>query len=184
MPFLFVQLPGFGPGTTWPELRSAQAAALELPATAMAVSIDQGDAEDIHPTKKQEVGTRLALLALKHVYGHSRIACEGPAVSEALRTAPDKITISFNNAEGLRSNAGNAVDGFEAAGKDGVFAPLPAATIEGDRVLLQDIPNDVSCIRFGWQPFPTSHLFNLHGLPAAPFRAEVHNSPHTTHSKS
>ena len=184
MPFLFVQLPSYAPGNTWPELRAAQAAALELPATAMAVAIDQGDAQDIHPTKKQEVGTRLALLALKHVYGHSEIGCEGPAVSEALRTAPDKITISFNNAEGLHSNSGDAIDGFEAAGKDEIFTPLPAATIEGERILLHDVPNDVSCIRFGWQPFPTSHLFNRYGLPAAPFRIEIHNSPHTTHSKS
>jgi len=183
-PFLFVQLPGYGPGNTWPELRAAQAAALELPATAMAVAIDQGDAQDVHPTKKQEVGKRLALLALKHVYGHSQIACEGPAVLEALRTVPDKITITFANAEGLSSNDGDAVGGFESAGEDGVFAPLPAATIKGERILLHDVPNDASCIRFGWQPCPTSHLFNRHGLPAAPFRVEVHNSLHTAHSKS
>jgi sialate O-acetylesterase len=169
MPFLFVQLPGYGPGTTWPELRAAQAAALELPATAMAVAIDQGDAEDVHPTKKREVGTRLALLALKHTYGHANIACEGPVVSEALRTAPDKITISFTNAQGLHSNGGDAVGGFEASGQDGVFAPLPAATIEGERILLLDVPNDASSIRFGWQPYPTSHICNRHGLPAAPF---------------
>jgi sialate O-acetylesterase len=179
-----VQLPGYGPGNTWPELRAAQAAALELPATAMAVAIDQGDAQDVHPTKKQEVGKRLALLALKHVYGHSQIACEGPAVLEALRTVPDKITITFANAEGLSSNDGDAVGGFESAGEDGVFAPLPAATIKGERILLHDVPNDASCIRFGWQPCPTSHLFNRHGLPAAPFRVEVHNSLHTAHSKS
>jgi sialate O-acetylesterase len=185
MPFLFVQLPGYAPGTTWPELRAAQAAALELPSTAMAVAIDQGDAEDIHPTKKREVGTRLALLALKHSYGHASIACEGPVVSEALRTAPDTITISFTNAQGLHSNAGDVVGGFEAAGKDGVFAPLPAATIAGERILLHDVPNDASSIRFGWQPFPKSHLFNRHRLPAAPFRIEVPKPPPAaTHSNS
>jgi sialate O-acetylesterase len=183
MPFLFVQLPGYGPGTTWPELRAAQAAALELSSTAMAVAIDQGEAEEIHPTKKREVGTRLALLALKHSYGHGELACEGPLVSEALRSAPDTITISFTNAQGLHSNAGDAVDGFEAAGKDGVYAPLPAATIAGERILLHDVPNDASSIRFGWQPCPTTHLHNLHGLPAAPFRIEVHKPPSpTTHS--
>jgi hypothetical protein len=90
-------------------------------------------------------------------------------VSEALRTAPDKITISFTNAQGLHSNGGDAVGGFEASGQDGVFAPLPAATIEGERILLLDVPNDASSIRFGWQPYPTSHICNRHGLPAAPF---------------
>jgi sialate O-acetylesterase len=183
-PFLFVQLPGYGPGITWPELRAAQAAALELPATAMAVAIDQGDAEDVHPLRKREVGARLALLALKHAYGHTELACDGPVVSEALRTAPDKITISFDNAEGLHSSSGDAVGGFEAADTDGVFAPLPAATIGGERILLHDVPNDAACIRFGWQPCPTSHLFNRHGLPAAPFRAVVHDSPHHTLPKS
>lgn len=184
MPFLFVQLPGYGPGTAWPELRAAQAEALKLPATAMAVVIDQGDIHDIHPTAKHEVGRRLALLALKHVYGHAQVACEGPVVSEVLVTAPDKITICFANAEGLRSNDGNAVGGFQAAGKDGVFAPLPAARIEGERILLHDVPNDASCICFGWQPSPTSHLFNDQGFPAAPFRAVVQDSPHIPNHES
>ncbi|MCX6970307.1 MAG: hypothetical protein NTV93_09165 [Verrucomicrobia bacterium] len=178
MPFFFVQLPGYGPGSTWPELRAAQAAALELPATAMAVAIDQGDLNDIHPPDKREVGVRLALLALKRVYGQAEVACEGPVVSEVLRTAPDKITICFANAEGLRSNDGDAIDGFEAAGTDEVFAPLPAAMIDGDRVMLRDVPTDASCIRFGWQAFPTTHLLNRHGLPAAPFHLTIHTSTH------
>jgi sialate O-acetylesterase len=184
MPFLFVQLPGYGPGNTWPELRAAQATALELPSTAMAVAIDQGDAEDVHPIKKREVGTRLALLALKHSYGHAPIVCEGPVVSNVMKITPDTLSISFDNAQGLHSNGGDALGAFEAAGNDGVFTPLPAATIEGERILLHDVPNDALFIRFGWQPCPTSHLFNRHGLPAAPFRLVVHDSPHTTHSNS
>jgi sialate O-acetylesterase len=150
----------------------------------MAVAIDQGDVEDIHPTNKQEVGTRLALLALKHSYGHANIACEGPVVSNVMKITPDTLSISFDNAQGLHSNGGDALGAFEAAGNDGVFTPLPAATIEGERILLHDVPNDALFIRFGWQPCPTSHLFNRHGLPAAPFRLVVHDSPHTTHSNS
>jgi sialate O-acetylesterase len=184
MPFLFVQLPGYGPGNTWPELRAAQAAALELPATAMAVAIDQGDAEDIHPTKKQEVGTRLALLALKHVYGHAPIVCEGPVVSNVMKTTPDTLSISFDHAEGLHSNGGDAIDGFESAGKDEIFTPLPAATIDGERILLHDVRNDASWIRFAWTPCLATHLFNRHGLPAAPFRIAFSNSPRTTHPNS
>jgi sialate O-acetylesterase len=184
MPFLFVQLPGYRPGTTWPELRAAQAAALELPATAMAVAIDQGDAEDIHPTKKQEVGTRLALLALKHVYGHAPIVCEGPVVSNVMKTTPDTLSISFDHAEGLHSNGGDAIDGFESAGKDEIFTPLPAATIDGERILLHDIPNDASWIRFAWTPCPATHLLNRHGLPSAPFSIAVSKSPRTTHPNS
>jgi sialate O-acetylesterase len=184
MPFLFVQLPGYGPGETWPELRAAQAAALELPAAAMAVAIDQGDVEDIHPTNKQEVGTRLALLALKHSYGHANIACEGPVVSNVMKITPDALSISFEHADGLHSNGGDAIDGFESAGKDEIFTPLPAARIDGERILLHKVPDNASSIRFGWQPCPTSHLFNRHGLPAAPFRLVVHDSPHTPHSNS
>jgi sialate O-acetylesterase len=184
VPFLFVQLPGFGSGTTWPQLRAAQAAALELPATAMAVAIDQGDAEDIHPTKKQEVGTRLALLALKHVYGHAPIVCEGPVVSNVMKTTPDTLSISFDHAEGLHSNGGDAIDGFESAGKDEIFTPLPAATIDGERILLHDVRNDASWIRFAWTPCPTTHLYNLHGLPSAPFRLAVSKSSPDSHNNS
>jgi sialate O-acetylesterase len=184
MPFLFVQLPGYGPGNTWPELRAAQAAALQLPSTAMAVAIDQGEAEDIHPTKKQEVGERLALLALKHIYGHANIAYEGPVVSEVLKSAPDKITISFANAQGLHANGQAVVDGFEASGEDGVFAPLPAATIKGESILIHDVPSDAAWIRFAWTPCPSTHLYNLHGLPAAPFRVAVPKSQPDSHNNS
>jgi sialate O-acetylesterase len=184
MPFLFVQLPGYGPENTWPELRAAQAAALQLPSTAMAVAIDQGDAEDIHPTKKQEVGERLALLALKHIYGHTNIAYEGPVVSEVLKSAPDKITISFANAQGLHANGQAVVDGFEASGEDGVFAPLPAATIKGESILLDDVPSDAAWIRFAWTPCPSTHLYNRHGLPAAPFRVAVPKSQTDSHNNS
>ena len=184
MPFLFVQLPGYGSGNTWPELRAAQATALELPATAMAVAIDQGDAEDVHPTKKREVGTRLALLALKNSYGHASIACEGPVVSNVMKITPDALSISFDHAEGLHSNGGDALGAFESAGNDEIFTPLPAARIDGERILLHGVPTDALFIRFGWQPCPTSHLCNRHGLPAAPFRLVVHDSPHTTHSIS
>jgi len=184
MPFLFVQLPGYGPGNTWPELRAAQAAALQLPSTAMAVAIDQGEAEDIHPTKKQEVGERLALLALKHIYGHANIAYEGPVVSEVLKSAPDKITISFANAQGLHANGQAVVDGFEASGEDGLFAPLPAATIKGESILLHDVPSDASWIRFAWTPSPSTHLYNLHGLPADPFRVAVPKPQPDTHNNS
>ena len=184
MPFLFVQLPGYGPGTTWPELRAAQAEVLELPATAMAVAIDTGDAEDIHPTKKQEVGERLAFLALKHVYGQAQVVCEGPVVSELQKTAPDKITISFANAQGLHANGQAVLDGFEASGEDGIFAPLPAATIEGKSILLHGVPSEAKWIRFAWTPCPTTHLYNRHGLPAAPFRLAVPKPQPDSHNNS
>jgi sialate O-acetylesterase len=130
------------------------------------------------------VGTRLALLALKHSYGHANIACEGPVVSNVMKITPDALSISFEHADGLHSNGGDAIDGFESAGKDEIFTPLPAARIDGERILLHKVPDNASSIRFGWQPCPTSHLFNRHGLPAAPFRLVVHDSPHTPHSNS
>ena len=178
MPFLFVQLPGYGPGATWPELRAAQAAALALPATAMAVAIDQGDLNDIHPPDKQEVGKRLASLALKHAYGHAALVCEGPVVSTVLITAPDEITVSFANAEGLHALDAEVIAGFEVAGSDEVFTPLPAPMIEGDRIILKHVSPDAAWIRFGWQPYPPIHLRNRHGLPAAPFRVTIPASEH------
>jgi sialate O-acetylesterase len=178
LPFLFVQLPGYGPGATWPELRAAQAAALALPATAMAVAIDQGDLNDIHPPDKQEVGKRLASLALKHAYGHAALVCEGPVVSTVLITAPDEITVSFANAEGLHALDAEVIAGFEVAGSDEVFTPLPAPMIEGDRIILKHVSPDAAWIRFGWQPYPPTHLRNRHGLPAAPFRVTIPASEH------
>ena len=101
-----------------------------------------------------------------------------------MKITPDTFSISFDHAEGLHSNGGDAIYGFESAGKDEIFTPLPAATIDGERILLHDVPNDASWIRFAWTPCPATHLFNRHGLPAAPFRIAVSNSPRTTHPNS
>jgi len=169
MPFFFVQLPGYGLGSTWPELRAAQAAALELPATAMAVAIDQGDIHDIHPTAKYEVGTRLALLALSHCYGQAELACEGPTISHIRVKSPGNIEISFANAEGLHANGDGVVEGFEAAGSDGIFRLLSGGKIMGDRVCFHEGPPDAAWMRFAWQACPKTHLLNRHGLPAAPY---------------
>jgi sialate O-acetylesterase len=173
LPFLFVQLPGYGPVSTWPELRAAQAAALKLPETAMAVAIDQGDLNEIHPPDKQEVGTRLALLALKHCYGHRELVCEGPIVRQVKIISPGQIEISFFHAEGLRAGGTEKVTGFEVAGNDGVFTPLPAATIAEDCVRLTGVQADAAWIRFGWEACPKDHLFNRHGLSASPFCVAV-----------
>ncbi len=174
LPFFFVQLPGFGPGETWPELRAAQAEALGLPGTAMAVAIDQGDAEDVHPTKKREVGKRLALLALKHFYGQDKLITEGPTVLEIKRTEPQSLEICFANAEGLHFSGSSSLAAFESAGNDGIYVALPPGFIVGCLVRLTKVPADAKYLRFGWEACPMTHLINHQGLPAAPFCASIH----------
>jgi sialate O-acetylesterase len=180
MPFYFAQLPGYGPGATWPELRAAQAEALELPGTAMAVAIDLGDRDDIHPLAKEALGTRLALLALKHSYGHHELNSEGPAIIQVKSLLPHCVDISFTNAEGLYVSGAGSLVGFEAAGTDGGFIALPPATIIGSRVRLTEVPADAAHIRFGWAAFPrrTSPIATACPPRLSAWRFTIRNRPH------
>jgi sialate O-acetylesterase len=181
-PFLFVQLASFRardkePGDSpWAELREAQAAALELPHTGMAVAIDVGDAEDIHPRNKQAVGERLAKLALRTVYGKD-VACFGPSFAEVAPLAADgasKLRVRFEHAEGgLRTSDDAPVRGFAVAGEDQVFH-WAQAKIDGDSVVLTspEVPAPVAA-RYAWADNPDANLVNREGLPAAPLRTDA-----------
>src|SRR5581483_10695621 len=124
-PFLFVQLANFQarkaePGeSNWAELREAQSITLSEPATGMAVIIDIGEAGDIHPRNKQDVGHRLALWALAKTYGQ-KDEFSGP-LFESMAIEGNKIRVRFTHAEGLRSSDGKPVQGFAIAGADGKF---------------------------------------------------------------
>jgi sialate O-acetylesterase len=116
-PFYFVQLAGYGASPTWPLLREAQAQALVEPATGMAVAIDLGDRLDIHPRNKQEVGRRLALIALGQTYGEP-VDFSGPTLDRT-EIQGNQARIRFRHARGLRTRDGAAsVLGFELAGAD------------------------------------------------------------------
>ena len=176
LPFLFVQLANFraraeAPGESdWAELREAQAAALALPATGMAVAIDVGEAEDIHPKDKATVGLRLALEALRVAYGED-LASRGPR-HVGHEVAGGALRVRFEFADGLRARSGGAPTGFALAGEDRVFH-WAEARIEGDAVVLTSaaVPAPVA-VRYAWADNPACDLENAAGLPAEPFRSD------------
>lgn len=176
-PFYFVQLanymkPAVKPvASAWAELRDAQLQTLVLPQTGMAVAIDLGDAEDIHPKNKQEVGRRLALIALAKDYGY-KTPYSGP-VYESQKISGSAITISFKQADkGLRTHENDELNGFAIAGKDQVYY-WAKAVIQGNRVVVSstEVKNPVS-VRYGWGNNPVANLYNGAGLPASPFRTD------------
>lgn len=177
-PFLFVQLTNFAqpadqPGESeWAELREAQTMTLSVPNTAMAVTIDIGEADDVHPRNKQDVGKRLALGALKTVYGKDIVA-SGP-IYKSMQIKDGKVYISFDSiGSGLVTSNGDPLKGFAIAGKDKKFI-WANASIEGDKVVVwsADITEPAS-VRYGWANNPVCNLFNKEGLPASPFRTDV-----------
>lgn len=170
-PFLFVQLAGYRPTeeSRWPEVREAQRQALALANTAMAVAVDLGEPDNIHPKNKQEVGRRLALAARAVAYGE-RIAYSGPLFRQATREGAS-LRLWFDHAGGLAARGG-ALKGFEIAGADRKYAAA-AARIEGATVVVSSpaVPAPVH-VRYGWDDFPDGNLYNAAGLPASPFRYE------------
>lgn len=177
LPFYFVQLANFESGAgnrgdSWAYLREAQARALKLPATGMAVTIDIGDPKDVHPKNKQEVGRRLALHARKQVYGE-KIETDGPIFSSAKRDGA-AMRVTFTHATGLRLEPakGDGRVSFEVAGADQVFVPAEAR-LDG-QTLLVSAPSVSApvAVRYAWRNSPDARLFNRASLPAAPFRSD------------
>jgi sialate O-acetylesterase len=177
-PFYFVQLAAYGhPSADWPGLRAAQAYTRDnLPFTGMALAIDVGEKEDIHPRYKQPVGERLALLALDQVYDQEVIS-RGP-LAKAIVREDGSARIRFGYvAEGLQTSDGKTtVPGFEVAGDDRVFRPAAARIVSRDEIELSvDGIRDPAAVRYAWQnwPEPPVTLQNSAGLPAEPFLLEL-----------
>lgn len=177
LPFLFVQLANWRaraaqPGESdWAELREAQAAALALPATGMAVAIDVGEADDIHPRDKATVAQRLALEAERVAYGRE-VASRGPRYASH-KVEGEALRVRFDFAAGLRTRSGGAPPGFALAGEDRVFH-WAEARIDGASVVLRSaaVPAPVAA-RFAWADNPAHDLVNEAGLPAEPFRTDA-----------
>ncbi len=179
-PFLWVQLPNFGPpdsvpraSAAWATQRESMAAALALPNTGQAIAIDVGDANDIHPRNKQDVGARLARVARRVAYGQTLVA-SGPTY-RAHRLRGDTVIVEFDNvARGLVSRAANGtVGGFALAGADQRFV-WAEARIVGDHVEVWSarVPAPVA-VRYAWANNPDrANLYNSEQLPAAPFRTD------------
>ena len=179
-PFYFVQLSTFDEfkgnskvGSKWAELREAQSETLQLPNTGMAVTTDIGDAKDIHPKNKQDVGLRLAAIALNNVYGKKRVY-SGPTY-KAQQIKGNQIILTFNNiGSGLTAgdNSEN-LKGFEIAGADKVFHSAKAI-IKNNTVIVssENVPTPVA-IHYGWADDDTEiNLFNKEKFPASPFRTD------------
>jgi len=175
-PFYFVQIAPWQYGNEDPSILprfwEAQAACLSIPKTGMVVTNDIGDVKDIHPKNKQEVGRRLALLALKNDYGRSEIVASGPVFKE-LVVEPGRLLVKFDNvAGGLKSRDGKALTHFEVIGETAEFVPA-AATIEGvDTVVLSAAGlKEPVAMRYGWHKLAEPNLANGAGLPISAFRA-------------
>ena len=177
-PFLFVQLPNFMEAksepseSNWALLREAQLKALSLPNTGMAVTIDIGEWNDIHPVDKKDVGNRLALAAEKIAYGDD-VVYSGPTY-KSMKIEGNKIILSFTNiGSDLIAKSGGDLKYFEIAGTDKHFV-WARAKINGDKVIVWNnkIPNPIA-VRYAWADNPdNANLYNSAGLPASPFRTD------------
>ena len=176
--FHFVQLANFQQKQklpvekeTWPELREAQTMALQLPNTGMAVAIDIGEADDIHPRNKQDVGYRLALNALHKNYDFP-IVPTGP-IYKSMQIDGDSIKILFDYAEsGLLTKNGEEPVGFAIAGQDQVFY-WGEAILRGNEAIIHNdqVPSPVA-VRYGWANNPITNVQNAENLPVSPFRTD------------
>ena len=178
LPFLYVQLPGFmdynylPSESNWAILRESQLKALSVPNTAMAVAIDLGEWNDIHPDNKRDVGERLALAAQKLAYGEN-IVYSGP-IYQSSKIEGSKIIITFNHTgRGLITKDGEEPGEFVIAGADKKFV-WAKAKIDGDKIIVwnDDVQNPLH-VRYAWADNPVNpNLYNKEGLPASPFRTD------------
>lgn len=194
LPFLFVQLPNYQAVSDdpaklegWALMREAQAKCLEIPNTFMAVTLDIGQADDIHPTNKYDVGERLAALALHHVYLQPAVVARGP-VFKAMAIKGSRAQLSFSELGGglmaghkdgrapVVAQTDGKLQRFAIAGEDHTWV-WADAVIEGDTVVVSS-PQVAApvAVRYGFTSNPAgANLYNKGGLPAAPFRTDTWN---------
>lgn len=197
--FYFCQLANYKaktpdfPDSDWAELREAQSMTLSLPHTGQAVLIDIGEAGDIHPINKKDVGERLARIALANDYGKS-IAYSGPIYNK-MKLDGNKVILSFTHTDGglvageisgtydvkkianqkaplVRNSPDSELEGFAICGEDRKWV-WADAKIDGDTVIVssEQVPNPIG-VRYAWADNPTCNLYNGAGLPASPFRTD------------
>lgn len=178
LPFLYVQLPNFMETNSepvesqWAELRDAQLKTLSVPNTGMAVAIDLGEWNDIHPFNKKDVGERLALAAQKIAYGNKKIVHSGP-IYKSMKIKNNTVILSFENVgSGLMTKDGQELKYFAIAGEDGKYV-WASAKIENNKVIVwNDEVKNPKIVRYAWANNPEgANLYNKEGLPASPFQA-------------
>ncbi len=188
MPFYFVQLANYVAHkpqeeveiyvgepreNTWAELREAQFMTNWLEYTGMAVAIDIGEANCIHPANKKDVGERLAFWALAKDYGKN-IAYSGPLYSGYFIEG-DKMRIKFSNTDGGLMSKDGKPTGFAIAGEDRKFVWADAVIDGNDIVVSSTLVANPVAVRYAWDIFPTCNIYNNAGLPASPFRTDDWN---------
>nr|WP_324258597.1 sialate O-acetylesterase [Cellvibrio fontiphilus] len=180
IPFIYAQLANFLPAnpepgeSAWAELREAQRKTLALKNTAMAVAIDAGEWNDIHPLDKQSVGERLALGALKVAYGNKRLIASGPSLQKVVRRG-DKLELSFAEVgKGLQVRGGGELKHMAIAGADKKFVWAKVQVKKDKLMVSADAVPEPEWVRYAWADNPEgANLYNSAGLPASPFEAHV-----------
>lgn len=180
MPFYWVQLANFNSmrnteaGKPWAVLRESQSAALGLPYTGQAITIDVGDADDIHPRDKKTVGDRLALIALNQTYGQKDVHYRGPVFS-GVEVKKNRLVVTFDSTKPL-ALAGDqkSVHGFEIV-RDDETAEAVQGRLKGQSVVIEtENTGEVTAIRYAWDDNPeNANLVDTTGLPAEPFQAAI-----------
>lgn len=181
-PFLFVQLASFmetkklPAESNWAELRQAQLKTLSLENTGMAVAIDLGEWNDIHPLNKEEVGKRLAFAARQVAYGDKKVVSSGP-IYQSHKIAGNKVTVTFSHTgSGLIARGNNELKYFSIAGADKKFV-WAKAIIKNNQVIVwsDEVPEPIT-VRYAWADNPEgANLYNHEGLPASPFTTDPGN---------
>ena len=175
-PFYFVQLANFmeskeiQPDSEWAALREAQTKALKLDQVGMAVTIDIGLADDIHPKNKQEVGRRLALLALAGSYGKN-VSSSAPVFQNYIIKG-DKMELDFGQKQDGFKIKDTTLKGFTIAGPDRVFYSAEAMVQNGKIIVSSPKVSVPLAARYGWADNPDCNLYGENGLPVAPFRTD------------
>jgi len=172
-PFFWVQLANFGNAAKnghWMRVQEGQVKATSLKRTGVVVINDIGEATDIHPKNKQDVGKRLALLARHVAYGQNGFVWSSPLYRQTTRDGKN-LRVWFDHVgTGLKTRDGGAVKGFVIAGAGGQFVPA-TATIEGATVVVSGVA-DPRAVRYAWDYNPDANLVNSAGLPASLFRSD------------
>ncbi|GAB5410528.1 MAG: sialate O-acetylesterase [Balneolaceae bacterium] len=176
-PFLFVQLANFQKkrdepyDSDWARLREAQTQALSLANTGMATIIDIGDANDIHPRNKKDVGYRLWQSAKSLVFNEDLVH-SGPMYRGHVVDG-NQIILSFNHTgDGLQNKSYDPISGFSIAGADSVFH-WADARINGDQIIVEsDLVENPIAVRYAWEDNPDAFMYNKNGLPMVPFRTD------------
>lgn len=181
-PFIFTQLPNFDGDTgpkvdepsTWPDMREEQRRGLTVPNTAMAVTIDIGEHNDLHPQDKKTLGERLALCARKLAYGED-IVYSGPLYA-SMSTVGETVHLRFDHVGSGLVARGGELGGFTICGPDGVFVPAQAEIVGDTVIVSSEHVREPQHVRYAWADNPAdANLYNREGLPASPFTTEEQN---------